>query len=103
MISGLPADGEFTFSLVNDLDPDSRQVIFSQVTYQQLFTTPEFEEAPEPVALEESYVKAIPEKEYQNFQTIYRLGAIAPRYWIDYEKNNKVRLKRRRCCIGFYW
>ncbi|MFB9134085.1 hypothetical protein [Vibrio olivae] len=71
LISGLPADGEFTFSLVNDLDPDSRQVIFSQVTYQQLFTTPEFEEAPEPVALEESYVKAIPEKEYQNFQTIF--------------------------------
>ena len=71
LISGLPTDGEFTFSLVNDLDPDSRQVIFSQVTYQQLFATPEFEEAPEPVALEESYVKAIPEKEYQNFQTIF--------------------------------
>ena len=71
LISGLPADGKFTFSLVNDLDPDSRQVIFSQVTYQQLFANPEFEETPEPVALEESYVKAIPEKEYQNFQTIF--------------------------------
>ncbi|WP_261886051.1 hypothetical protein [Vibrio pomeroyi] len=70
LLSGLPSDGIFTMSLVHDQDPDSRHVLYDQVTYNDLFVEPESATEYPPEAQPNDKPKSMTADEKQRFESL---------------------------------